>query len=168
MVLHSRRRGLLTQDNDIEEDFFDYYFVGSTLHNLIRMRIIKKTYTKHKEFFIHCVIQFFVSCYILGTLIMNISDRFGTINVYDKINAYDRRKEDIITHWMWSMFTLSNNTTKKTLDRQNDEEKISFIGILGQDVMAQIRSFARDKLRRIKPKRRFYEHSLLKKSGLDF
>jgi len=169
LVLHSRRRGLLTQDNDMEEDFFDYYFVGSTLHNLIRMRIIKKTYTKHKEFFIHCVIQFFVSCDVLGTLIMNASDKDGIINMYNKINSYNRSLEDIITDWMWSMFTSSNKISKFNLEKQNGYEPITFIKILGgQDTMAQIRSFARDELRRIKPKRKFHEHSLLRKSGLDF
>ena len=163
LVLNSSKTGLLTNDHDFENDFFDYYFTGSTLHDLIRMRVIKKTYTKHKDFFIYCVIQFFVSCQVLGTLMMNVSDKDG-IYAHDKIKSHNINSEEIVKDWMWLMFSSSNKISRVDLKKQKDYEPITFIRILGgQDTMAQISSFARDELRRIKPKRRFHEHSLLRK-----
>lgn len=166
LVLNSRRTGLLTEDQDLELDFSDYYFIGSTIHDLIRMRVIKKIYAQHKEFFIYCIIQFFVSCYVLGTLRMNVTDK-DRFNAYDRIKSYNSSSENIFTDWMWLMFTDSDKISKIILKKQKDYEPISFIRILGgQDTIGAIRSFARDELRQIKPKRKFHEHTLLRKSGL--
>lgn len=167
LVLHSTKSGLLIDDQDLEWDFSDYYFDGSTIHNLIRMKVIKEIYMKHKDFFIYCMIQFFVSCYVLGTLRMNVSDK-DWFNAYKKTESYNLNSENIFRDWMWLMFSDSEKFSRINTKKQNDYEPISFIGILGgQDTMGAIRSFARDELRRIKPKRKFHEHSLLRKSGLD-
>ena len=70
---------------------------------------------------------------------------------------------------MWLMFTDSDKISRINFKKQKDYEPISFIKILGgQDTMGAIRFFARDDLRRIKPRRKFHEHTLLRKSGLDF
>ena len=80
-----------------------------------------------------------------------------------QINQND---ENIFREWMWLMFSDSDKFTKINFEKQKDYVPTSFIKILGgQDTMGAIQSFDRYELRRIKPKRKFHEHTLLRKHG---
>lgn len=158
-ILHSNRKGLLTQFKNPEEEFYDNYYAEGSLSVLLLKEQIKGIPDEYKDLFAYCVIQFFVSAEILGTLLINTLQRRHLGAEFE--NADDVQLFEVIDElyrrWMWSIFLATNRSPLEILDEyeketEDENEEFNFENILGPEVYDEIRFMAKDELAKINPR----------------
>lgn len=176
LILHSNQRGFLKTFKNPEEEFYDNYSIEGALPQLLDKVQIKSVPEKNKELFSHCVIQFFISCEVLGFIIKKtIQKKLFPKNYLENWNKRDYMIEgDIVDYlfrrWMWTMFMVYNTTLDKILkeyesDDDEDYEVFSFDEILGPEKWDEILFMAADELNRIRPDLKIQRHEFVNSKG---
>jgi len=167
-ILHSNRKGLLTQFKNPEEEFYDNYYAEGSLSELLFKEQIKGIPDEYKDLFAYCVIQFFVSAEILGTLLINTLQRRHLGAEFE--NADDHQLFEVIDElyrrWMWSIFLATNRSPLEILDEyeketEDENEEFNFENILGPEVYDEIRFMAKDELAKINPRAKLSDSLIL-------
>jgi len=176
LILHSIKRGMLTTFKDPEEEFYENYSIEGELPKLIHKPQVKGIPDEHKELFIHCVVQFFVSCEVIGNLLKttlqkNLFPKY-LVKDWDKPSYMieDEITDDLFRRWMWTMFMTHDKTLSQILkeyendDDYEDDELFSFENILGDEKWDNVSFMAADELKKIIPKLKIKPHEFVNKS----
>ena len=167
LILHSNKKGLLTQYNNPENEFYDSYDNDSSLHKILWSMSTVRIPSEYQEMFAHCVVQFFVSCEVIGSLVKNsLSKKIIKDYENDEFDSYDKLVSVFFRGWIDSMFLALNRTPKQILKQSekydfDDEDDFSFENIIGDEPMDNVRFMAEDEFRRIKPKGELSGESLI-------
>lgn len=176
LVLHSNKKGILTTFKDPEEEFYDNYYVEGTISQLFEKTQVKGIPEEQKELFIHCVVQFLVSCDVIGNLLRSTLQKNSFPKNYVKNwNESDSIIEediidDLFRRWMWTMFMTHDKTLNQILkeyendDDYEDYEVFSFENILGPEKWDTIRFMSADELNRTKPELKIKPHDFVNES----
>ena len=167
LILHSNKKGLLTQYNNPENEFDDNYDNDSSLSKILWSMSTVRIPSEYQEMFAHCVVQFFVSCEVIGSLIKNsLSKKIIKDYENEEFDSYDELVSVFFRDWMESMFLALNRTPEQILKQSekydfDDEDDFSFENIIGDEPMDNVRFMAEDEFRRIKPKGELSGESLI-------
>jgi len=177
LILHSNKRGMLTTFKNPEEEFYDNYDDGSSLDRILWSRTTVRIPSEYQEMFAHCVVQFFVSCEVIGSLLKNALQKKQfpkyLVKNWDKPSYMIEYEitDDLFRQWMWTMFITPHKTLKEILKEcdddgdYEDEEDFSFEYIIGDEPSDEIRFMAEKEFRRIKPKGKLSGESLVQQKN---
>lgn len=167
LILHSNKKGLLTQYNNPENEFYDNYDYNSSLSKILCSMSTVRIPSEYQEMFAHCVVQFFVSCEVIGSLIKNsLSKKIIKDYENEEFDSYDELVSVFFRDWIASMFLALNRTPEQILKQSekydyDDEDDFSFENIIGDEPLDNVRFMAEDEFRRIKPKGKLSGESLI-------
>ncbi len=167
LILHSNKKGLLTHYNNPENEFDDNYDYDSSLSKILWNRLTVRIPSEYQEMFAHCVVQFFVSCEVIGSLVKNsLSKKIIKDYENNEFDSYDELVSVFFRDWMASMFLALNRTPEQILKQSekydyDDEDDFSFENIIGDEPLDNVRFMAEDEFRRIKPKGKLSGESLI-------
>lgn len=168
-ILHSNKRGLLTQYSDPEDDFNENYDFFGSLGNMIMDTSTVRIPSEYQEMFAHCVVQFFISCEVIGSLVKDsVPKKIKKQYEDEEFEYFDDFLDTFFRSWMTTMFFALNKTPEQILKQSEkydyyDDEDFSFENILGDEPHDNIRFMAENEYRRIKPKGGMSDESLLRR-----
>ena len=171
LILHSNKRGLLTQYSDPEDDFYENYDFFGSLGNMIMDTSTVRIPSAYQEMFAHCVVQFFISCEVIGSLVKDsVPKKIKKQYEDEEFEYFDDFLDTFFRSWMTTMFFALNKTPEQILKQSekddyydDEDEDFSFENILGDEPHDNIRFMAEDEYRRIKPKGGMSDESLLRR-----
>ncbi len=178
LILHCNKRGMLTTFKEPEEEFFNNYGFEGALPQILEKTHVKGIPEEYEKLFIYCVVQFFVSCEVIGNLLdITLQKKsFPKSLVKNWNNRHYGIKEEIIHNlfrsWMWTMFMTHNKTLKEILKEcekvgdYEDDEGLSFADELGDEKWDSIFFMTADKLNKIKPELNIQRTKFVNKSRI--
>jgi len=171
MILHSNKKGLLTKYSKPEKDIYDNYDTEGSLYKILWNMSTLRILPEYQEMFTHCVVQFFVSCEVVGTLVKkSLSKKIIKDCKSVDSDSYDALLVTFFRSWIDSMFLALNRTPKQILKQSqkfdyDDEDDYSFeFRFPSEEPNDEVSFMAADELNRIKPELKIKPHEFVNKS----
>jgi len=127
--------------------------------------------SEYQEMFAHCVVQFFVSCEVIGSLVKkSLSKKIIKDCKSNDFDSYDELVSSFFRGWIDSMFLALNRTPKQILKQFqkydfDDVDDFSFENVIGDEPSDTVSFMAVDELNKIKPELKIDPIKFLKKES---